>query len=72
MSGFTESAFERKLAELNSSQQSIQGLSMWLVHHRKHHQTIAKVWYKEFLKGKSFCHLQTDMKINFYNFGIRD
>lgn len=51
MSGFTESAFERKLAELNQSQQSIQGLSAWLIHHRKHHSQIVKCWYKEFLKG---------------------
>lgn len=57
MSGFTESAFERKLAELNQSQQSIQGLSVWLIHHRKHHNGIVKIWYKEFLKGNSFLYV---------------
>merc|ERR1712110_1080598 len=25
----------------------IQGLSLWLLHHRKHYQSIVKVWYKE-------------------------
>lgn len=52
MSGFTESGLERKLAELNSTQVSIQTLSLWLLHHRKHVGSIVKIWYKEFLKGK--------------------
>lgn len=51
MSGFTENALIRKLQELNSSQQSIQTLSLWLIHHRKHHAVIVKTWFKEILKG---------------------
>ncbi|XP_063244707.1 regulation of nuclear pre-mRNA domain-containing protein 1B [Bacillus rossius redtenbacheri] len=51
MAGFTESAMVKKLAEVNSSQQSIQTLSLWLIHHRKHHATIVKVWFKELLKA---------------------
>ncbi len=65
MSGFTESGFERKLAELNSSQQSIQGLSAWLIHHRKHYQTIVKVWYKEFLKG-TLCRVWDIYQFGYY------
>jgi regulator of Ty1 transposition protein 103 len=52
MAGFTESALAKKLADLNSSQQSIQTLSLWLIHHRKHHATIVKVWFRELQKGK--------------------
>ncbi|XP_013790680.1 regulation of nuclear pre-mRNA domain-containing protein 1B-like isoform X2 [Limulus polyphemus] len=52
MSGFTDAALEKKLAELNCSQQSIQTLSLWLIHHRKHHKTIVQVWYRELLKAK--------------------
>lgn len=51
MAGFTESALVKKLLDLNPSQQSIQTLSLWLIHHRKHHPTIVKVWYKEMCKG---------------------
>jgi regulator of Ty1 transposition protein 103 len=51
MSGFTEAALEKKLSELNNSQQSIQTLSLWLIHHRKHHSTIVKIWFKEFTKS---------------------
>lgn len=51
MAGFTENALVRKLQDLNSSQQSIQTLSLWLIHHRKHHAAIVKTWFKELLKG---------------------
>lgn len=47
---YSESALEKKLAELNNSQQSIQQLSLWLIHHRKHHVSIIKVWFKDILK----------------------
>lgn len=52
MSAFTEQALIKKLADLNSSSQSIQTLSLWLIHHRKHHQNIVKIWIKELQKGK--------------------
>ncbi|XP_054713904.1 regulation of nuclear pre-mRNA domain-containing protein 1B-like isoform X2 [Uloborus diversus] len=51
MSSFTDSALEKKLAELNNSQQSIQTLSLWLIHHRKHHKTIVQVWLRELKKA---------------------
>ena len=43
MSGFSEVALSQKLGELNHTQPSIQGLSLWLLHHRKHYQSIVKV-----------------------------
>lgn len=52
MSGFTEQALIKKLLDLNASQQSIQTLSLWLIHHRKHHQVIVKIWFKELSKGE--------------------
>ncbi|KAG8230346.1 hypothetical protein J437_LFUL000617 [Ladona fulva] len=66
MSGFTENALSKKLADLNSSQQSIQTLSLWLIHHRKHHAAIVKVWYRELLKAKehrklTFMYLANDV-----------
>lgn len=51
MAGFTESAFVKKLSELNNSSQSIQTLSFWLIHHRKHYNTVVKLWIREVLKG---------------------
>jgi len=66
MSAFTESALIKKLVELNSSQQSIQTLSLWLIHHRKHHSNIVKSWYKEMQKAPknkklTFMYLANDV-----------
>lgn len=66
MSGFTDSVLEKKLGELNNSQQSIQTLSLWLIHHRKHHKTIVQVWFKELKKAKTgrkltFMYLANDV-----------
>ncbi|KAM3966159.1 LOW QUALITY PROTEIN: regulation of nuclear pre-mRNA domain-containing protein 1B [Aphomia sociella] len=66
MAGFTENALVRKLQDLNSSQQSIQTLSLWLIHHRKHHAAVVKTWYKELLKAKdtkqlTFMYLANDV-----------
>lgn len=51
MSGFTVQAFEKQLNNLNATQQSIQTLSLWLIHHRKFYQTIVNTWMKELKKG---------------------
>jgi len=40
------------MSELNNSQQSIQQLSLWLIHHRKHSESIIKIWYKEMIKSQ--------------------
>lgn len=52
MSGFTQQAFEKKLSELNSSQQSIQTVSLWLIHHRKHYKSIVQTWFQGLKKAK--------------------
>ncbi len=50
-SSFSAAALEKKLKDLNSSLQSIQGVSQWLVHYRRNAKTIVSVWYKELQKG---------------------
>ena len=47
MSGYSDASLERKLVDLNASAQSIQQLSLWLIHHRKHYHAIVKSWFKE-------------------------
>ncbi|KAG5870074.1 hypothetical protein JTB14_008446 [Gonioctena quinquepunctata] len=64
--GFTETAFIKKLVELNNSSQSIQTLSLWLIHHRKHYSTVAKIWIRELIKAKdskklTFMYLANDV-----------
>lgn len=59
MSSFSEEALEKKLSDLNNSQQSIQQLSLWLIHHRKHYAKIAHTWSREFYK------IQNSRKLTF-------
>ncbi|CAH1779101.1 unnamed protein product, partial [Owenia fusiformis] len=69
MASFTEPNFLKKLEELNSSQQSIQTLSLWLIHHRKHSKPIVDLWLQEFskvdvAKKLTFCYLANDVVQN--------
>ena len=52
MSSFTDSSLVKKLTELNNTQQGIQTLSLWLIHHRKHSKTVVQTWYRELEKGE--------------------
>ncbi|XP_066558718.1 regulation of nuclear pre-mRNA domain-containing protein 1B isoform X5 [Amia ocellicauda] len=66
MSSFSESALEKKLSELSNSQQSVQTLSLWIIHHRKHSSLIVHVWHREMKKAKSnrkltFLYLANDV-----------
>jgi regulator of Ty1 transposition protein 103 len=57
MSGFTSEALEKKLSVMDNSQQSIQTLSLWLIHHRKHNKLIVQTWSKELRKSMNDCEL---------------
>uniref|UniRef100_A0A8B9FMY6 Regulation of nuclear pre-mRNA domain containing 1A n=1 Tax=Amazona collaria TaxID=241587 RepID=A0A8B9FMY6_9PSIT len=60
MSAFSETALERKLSELSNSQQSVQTLSLWLIHHRKHSALIVSVWERELRKDKQRSTMATE------------
>jgi regulator of Ty1 transposition protein 103 len=57
---FSESSLNKKFFELNSTQQSVQTLSLWLIHHRKHSHTIVKIWLKELINTS-----KSDRKLTF-------
>lgn len=66
MASFSEENFVKKLSDLNNSQQSIQTLSLWLIHHRKHSKTIVDVWIGELRKARppkklTFLYLANDV-----------
>lgn len=49
--GFSVAALEKKLKDLNTTLQSIQSVSQWLIHHRRNAKTVVSVWYKDLQKG---------------------
>lgn len=44
---FSESSLLKKLQELNNTQQSVQTLSLWLIHHRKYSKIVVNTWLRE-------------------------
>ncbi|XP_071496787.1 regulation of nuclear pre-mRNA domain-containing protein 1B-like [Diadema antillarum] len=69
MSSFTEKALIEKLNSLTNTQQSIQTMSLWLIHHRKHAKKIVTVWYTLLVKAKpsrklGFVYLANDVVQN--------
>ncbi|XP_033626854.1 regulation of nuclear pre-mRNA domain-containing protein 1B-like [Asterias rubens] len=69
MSSFSDSALIEKLSGLTNSQQSIQTMSLWLIHHRKHAKKIVKIWFGELMKAKTrhklvFIYLANDVVQN--------
>lgn len=67
---FSESSLYKKFNELNSTQQSVQTLSLWLIHQRKHSHTIVKTWLKELIstakpeRKLTFIYLANDILQN--------
>jgi regulator of Ty1 transposition protein 103 len=44
---FSETTLLKKFQELNSTQQSVQTLSLWLIHHRKNAGSVCATWLSE-------------------------
>jgi len=47
----SESQLVKRFAELSTSQQSVETLSLFLMHHRRQSQTIVHVWAKELVSA---------------------
>ncbi|GFS14995.1 regulation of nuclear pre-mRNA domain-containing protein 2 [Elysia marginata] len=41
-----EESVEKKLKTVNNTQDSIQGMSLWIIHHKTHHERICQLWMK--------------------------
>lgn len=52
-SSLNEANLIKKLENVTTSQDSIQTLSLWILHHRSHHKKIVEHWLKCYVKGLS-------------------
>lgn len=52
MASFSVKSFERKLKEMSSRQDSVQTVSLWLIHHRAHSKTVVSLWHDHIKKGE--------------------
>jgi len=46
-------AFERKLQNMSSAQDSVQTVSLWMIHHKKHAEDMVVVWLDQLKKGRA-------------------
>ncbi|GFQ95962.1 regulation of nuclear pre-mRNA domain-containing protein 2 [Trichonephila clavata] len=68
-SSLSDSVLEKKFQGATNTQDSIQTLSLWLVHHKAHHQKIVAAWMKVLQKAKinhrlTLFHLANDVVQN--------
>ncbi|XP_066997531.1 regulation of nuclear pre-mRNA domain-containing protein 1A isoform X2 [Anabrus simplex] len=66
MSTFSEEVLLKKFGELNTAQHSIQTLSLWLIHHRKHRAVVVAAWFRELIRAENnrklvFMYLANDV-----------
>jgi hypothetical protein len=53
----SSSSFEKRLTLVNSTQESVQTLSLWILYHRSQHEHLIKTWFKVLKKSKSLHRL---------------
>ena len=46
-----ESSLEKKLSVVTNSQDNIQSLSLWILHHKTHYKRIIQIWFNCFERG---------------------
>ena len=44
---FNEESFLKKLDHVTPTQDSIQSLALWIIHHKNNHETICRLWLKK-------------------------
>ncbi|XP_076465081.1 uncharacterized protein LOC143296935 isoform X2 [Babylonia areolata] len=57
--GLNEENVEKRLTSVTNTQDSIQSLSLWIIHHKTHHARIVELWYKIMKKSPKPSHRLT-------------
>ncbi|XP_028407104.1 uncharacterized protein LOC114529484 [Dendronephthya gigantea] len=52
MASFSIKSFDKKLKEMSSRQDSVQTVSLWLIHHRAHSKSVVYLWLDRMKKAK--------------------
>ena len=72
MSAIDETWVEKKLLSANSTQESVQSLSLWALNHKTQHEKIVAIWFKVLKKGTflamlHFLHFQHISVMHYYS-----
>ena len=61
MSSFSVATLQEKMSRLSASQESIETLSLWIIHHKAFAKTSVAVWATSFISGE-FSHTKTHVE----------
>jgi hypothetical protein len=53
---FNEENYLKRLENVQPTQESIQTLSLWIIHHKNNHELITKLWLKKLKESTSDSH----------------
>ena len=51
MSSYSSELLQEKLSRLNSTQESIETLSLWIIHHKQYASTSISTWMEDMRSG---------------------
>ena len=66
-----EEAIEKKLKSFNNSQDSVQAVSLWIMHHKAQHRKIVDTWLKV-MRASKYISPPTDNGIVQLSLGMAD
>lgn len=46
-----EAGVEKKMQGINNTQDGIQSMALWIIHHKANHEKIVDIWFKMLKKG---------------------
>jgi hypothetical protein len=52
---FNQDNFLRKLENLTPTQESIQTVALWIIHHKNNHEILCNIWFKRLKECMKFC-----------------
>ncbi len=52
MASLNVESLKRKFQALNNTQDSVQTLSLWIIHHKNHYRQIIELWMERVREGK--------------------
>ena len=58
--GFNEENFLKKLDSVTPTQESIQSLALWIIHHKANHEVICRLWLKKLNECKFISYFKNN------------
>lgn len=62
----SEESLVKKLTGVLNTQDSVQTMSLWILHHKANHEQIVEIWLKVLKKGKVFGHFVPLCNLNYF------